>query len=33
LSQDPTAAVWDKGFTRFLKAPDELNDILKKLKV
>ena len=31
LAKDRTCAIWDKGFSAFLKAPSELNDVLTKL--
>lgn len=31
VSQDRTAAIWDKGFQAFLNAPDELNVVLGQL--
>lgn len=32
ISQDRSAAVWDKGFQDFLNAPDELKEVIKRLK-
>jgi hypothetical protein len=31
VSEDRTSAIWDKGFQAFLKAPDELQDVLAVL--
>ena len=33
VSHDRTAAIWDKGFQAFLKAPDELDRVLGELSV
>lgn len=33
VSNDQTAAVWDKGFQDFLNAPAELRDVMKQLKL
>lgn len=31
ISQDNTAAVWDRGFASFLSAPDQLDSVLRRL--
>jgi hypothetical protein len=31
ISQDDTAAVWDRGFTSFLNAPDQMDRVLSRL--